>query len=158
MKLHRKHFLLGILMVAVLSIGSLLLSTGKLDLLASSVTDIIRFGGRITLRDIPRDVPMVPGGTGEQKVDYVALQAINIILYLCGTVAGVMIIIGGIRYIISAGDEDMMTGAKKTIIWALLGLFMTILAWAIVLNVVRIGSLEQRLDNSEDPIGASQEE
>jgi hypothetical protein len=60
---------------------------------------------------------------------------INWALYLAGAVAVVFIIIGGYRYIVSAGSSDGAGAGKKTLINALIGLVIIILAYVIV-NVV----------------------
>lgn len=57
---------------------------------------------------------------------------INILLFLIGAIAVIMIIIGGIRYVVSAGDQGQITGAKNTILYAVVGLVIAIMAYAIV--------------------------
>jgi len=57
---------------------------------------------------------------------------INILLYLIGAIAVIMIIIGGIRYTTSNGDASNTKSAKDTILYAVVGLVVAILAFAIV--------------------------
>lgn len=57
---------------------------------------------------------------------------VNILLYIIGAVSVIMIIIGGIRYVVSAGDQSSVTGAKNTIMYAVVGLVISIMAYAIV--------------------------
>ena len=64
---------------------------------------------------------------------------INVFLFLIGALSVVMIIYGGIRYVTSAGDSGRVTSAKNTIMYAVVGLVVAILAFAIVNFVV--GSL-----------------
>jgi multisubunit Na+/H+ antiporter MnhB subunit len=47
-----------------------------------------------------------------------------------------MLIIGGIRYTISQGDQSQVTSAKNTILYAIIGLIVAILAYALVNFVV----------------------
>jgi TRAP-type C4-dicarboxylate transport system permease small subunit len=61
---------------------------------------------------------------------------INILLFVLGIIAVIMIIIGGIRYVVSAGDSSAITAAKNTILYAVIGLVVAILAFAIVNFVV----------------------
>ena len=61
---------------------------------------------------------------------------INILLFLIGAIAVIMIIIGGIRYVTSNGDQGQVTGAKNTILYAIVGLVVAIMAYAIVNFVV----------------------
>jgi len=57
---------------------------------------------------------------------------VNIMLYVLGAIAVIMIVIGGIRYTTSNGDSSSITGAKNTILYAIVGLVIAILAYAIV--------------------------
>ena len=43
-----------------------------------------------------------------------------------------MLIIGGFRYVFSQGNEKAVTGAKDTILYAIIGLVIAILSYAIV--------------------------
>jgi len=43
-----------------------------------------------------------------------------------------MIIIGGLRYITSGGDSNNVTGAKNTILYAIVGIVIVVAAQAIV--------------------------
>lgn len=61
---------------------------------------------------------------------------INTMLYVLGIIAVVMIVVGGIRYTTSAGDASRVKGAKDTIMYAVVGLIVAILAFAIVNFVI----------------------
>ncbi|MBQ3274914.1 hypothetical protein IJH46_00635 [Candidatus Saccharibacteria bacterium] len=56
----------------------------------------------------------------------------NTILYIIGILSVVMLIFGGLKYALSAGDSKKVTDAKNTILYALIGLIISILAYAIV--------------------------
>lgn len=56
----------------------------------------------------------------------------NTILYIVGIVSVIMLIWGGVRYILSGGDNKKVTDAKNTILYAIIGLIIAILAFAIV--------------------------
>jgi len=57
---------------------------------------------------------------------------VNILLYILGAIAVVMIVIGGIRYTTSNGDSSAITSAKNTILYSVIGLIIAILAYSIV--------------------------
>lgn len=57
---------------------------------------------------------------------------VNVLLFVLGAIAVIMIIIGGIRYTTSNGDSSSIKGAKDTILYAVIGLIVAILAYAIV--------------------------
>ena len=57
---------------------------------------------------------------------------VNTLLFIVGAVSVVMLIWGGIRYASSAGNANSVTSAKNTIIYAIVGLVIAFLAYAIV--------------------------
>jgi hypothetical protein len=56
----------------------------------------------------------------------------NVLLFLIGAIAVIMLIIGGIRYVISGGDQAQVTSAKNTILYAIIGIIVAFLAFAAV--------------------------
>lgn len=62
--------------------------------------------------------------------------ATNVLLFVIGAVAVIMIIIGGIRYTTSNGDSSQVTAAKNTILYGVVGVIVALLAYAIVNFVV----------------------
>jgi len=61
---------------------------------------------------------------------------INTLLMAIGIIAVIMIIVGGIRYTLSNGDASQIKSAKDTILYAVVGLVVAMLAYAIVNFVV----------------------
>lgn len=49
-----------------------------------------------------------------------------------------MVIVGGLMFLFSSGDSDLTARAKTTIIWAIVGVILTILAYAIVQFIIGI--------------------
>lgn len=74
-------------------------------------------------------------------------RIVTAILFLVGAFSVLMLIVGGVRYVISSGNQDQVQGAKNTIIYALVGLAIALLAYAIVQFI--IGQL-----GGEDTVGA----
>lgn len=73
-----------------------------------------------------------PQGGGGASLEDNIKTIVNILLYLLGAIAVIMIVIGGIRYSTSNGDASAVKGAKDTILYAVIGLVVAILAYAIV--------------------------
>ena len=71
------------------------------------------------------------GATGFSGMDI-----INYLLYAGGIVAVVMIIIAGVQMTTSAGDAAAVAKAKTTMTWAIVGLVVMILAYAIINFVI----------------------
>jgi hypothetical protein len=63
-------------------------------------------------------------------------QVVNVLLFIVGVISVIMIIVGGILYSVSTGDQARITKAKFTIIYAVAGLVVALLAYAIVNFVV----------------------
>ena len=64
--------------------------------------------------------------------DSIFTTIINTLLFIIGVLSVVMLIYGGIRYTISSGDAARVTAAKNTIMYAIVGLIVAFLAFAIV--------------------------
>lgn len=70
--------------------------------------------------------------TAQSKINDLLTQVINIFSVIVGIIAVFMIIFGGLKYITSGGDSGNVSGAKNTIIYALVGLVIVALAQFIV--------------------------
>lgn len=57
---------------------------------------------------------------------------LNAIIGVAGLISVVYIVVGGIQYITSSGDSNKTEKAKKTILYALIGLIVCALSFAIV--------------------------
>jgi hypothetical protein len=57
---------------------------------------------------------------------------VNILLFIIGALSVIMLIIGGIRYTVSGGNQSAITAAKNTIMYAIVGIIIAVLAFAIV--------------------------
>lgn len=68
----------------------------------------------------------------QDKVNNLLTTIINLFSLIVGIVAVIMIIVGGFKYITSGGDSGNVTGAKNTILFAVVGLIIVALAQFIV--------------------------
>jgi Type IV secretion system pilin len=66
------------------------------------------------------------------SADSVIRTVVSTLLFLLGAVSVVMIIIGGFMYVTSGGDASSVTKAKNTIFYAVIGLVVAALSYAIV--------------------------
>ena len=57
---------------------------------------------------------------------------VNAALYVIGAISVIMLIYGGIRYTTSGGNAASVTAAKNTILYAIVGIVVAVLAFAIV--------------------------
>lgn len=72
------------------------------------------------------------GGDATTQLDGIITTVINLFSIVVGVIAVIMIIIGGLKYITSAGDSNNVTSAKNTILYAIIGLVIVALAQFIV--------------------------
>lgn len=64
----------------------------------------------------------------------------NVLIFIVGSLSVLMVIVGGVRYVVSAGNDQAVQGAKNTILFAIVGVVVSIFAYAIVnFVIVRIG-------------------
>lgn len=73
---------------------------------------------------------------GSPTVNSVINTVINIMSAFVGVVAVIMIVFAGFRYITSGGDSSKISGAKNTLIYAIVGLVVAALSQIIVRFVV----------------------
>jgi heme/copper-type cytochrome/quinol oxidase subunit 2 len=71
-----------------------------------------------------------PNGQGDATS--IVQTIINVMLFIVGILSVIMIIFSGIRYITSAGDKSKTESAKNTLVYAVVGLVVAIVAFALV--------------------------
>jgi hypothetical protein len=76
------------------------------------------------------------GGNNTSAGDIIK-NIVNILLFIIGAVSVIMIVIGGFKYVVSNGDSSAVKGAKDTIFYAVIGLVVAILAYAVVNWVIQ---------------------
>lgn len=81
-------------------------------------------------------IEKIGGNDNQPKLEEGIKTIVNVMLFILGAIAVIMIIIGGIRYTTSNGDASNTKAAKDTILYAVIGLIVAILAYAIVNFVV----------------------
>jgi hypothetical protein len=60
----------------------------------------------------------------------------NVLIFIVGAVSVIMLIVGGLRYVLSSGEASAVKGAKDTILYAIIGIVVAALAFAAVNFVV----------------------
>ena len=76
--------------------------------------------------------------TGSEDTDSLLntiVTIVNVLLGLVGIVAAIYLVLGGVRYVMSEGEENQTEKAKKTIIYALIGLIVIGLS-AVLVNFI----------------------
>ncbi|MBR3256943.1 hypothetical protein IKG02_01485 [Candidatus Saccharibacteria bacterium] len=93
------------------------------------------FAGKVMALSVREGIDAVK--TEEMPADLMGKNGVftevtHTILFAVGAISVIMLIVGGLRYALSAGDSKKVTDAKNTILYALIGLVIAILSYAIV--------------------------
>lgn len=80
------------------------------------------------------DIPAIPGTAqgGSNATRDSLVKVINFFLGFLALVAVVFVIVGGVRILVAAGNEEQVTKGRKTIVYALIGLIIVFFARVIV--------------------------
>lgn len=65
------------------------------------------------------------------------LKIVRIIAIVAGTTAVIIIILAGFQYLLSAGDATKATNARNSLLYALVGLLVIVLAQSIISFVIK---------------------
>lgn len=76
-----------------------------------------------------------PGVATLDCVTVVFQNVLTAALLFAGIVALLMIILGGIKFLISGGDPKQVEGARNTLTWAIVGLILILLSF-FILNLI----------------------
>ena len=76
-------------------------------------------------------------GKGESLSEGFVKPTINIILWVVGVAAVIVIVVAGLKYVTSSGNPSAVSSAKTTILYAVIGLVIAITAYAIVNFVLK---------------------
>lgn len=71
--------------------------------------------------------------TGDQGI---ILKAVRIITMITGIASVIVVIFAGIKYITSNGDSNTISSAKSTMLYAIIGVVISVMSQAIILFVI----------------------
>ncbi len=86
---------------------------------------------------------------GSDQLPSVITGIVETVIGICGLVAVAFIIVGGVQYMSSSGDASKIKQAKNTILYAVIGLIICALSFAIVNWVIQT-PLNQDSSTSKD--------
>ncbi|MFZ1323853.1 MAG: pilin [Candidatus Saccharimonadales bacterium] len=90
---------------------------------------------------------------GESAVSGLIRATVEILSFIVGVAAVIMVIIGGLKYITSNGDANSISSAKNTILYAIIGLVIAVLAQGIVRFVFKRVSPDQPAEETVHSLG-----
>lgn len=90
------------------------------------------FDGSICDKITDEELKDAAGCNDEGDIKESVRNGINAAIYILGIAAVGVIVFGGVRYTISQGDPGKIKNAKNTILYAVIGLIVAIMSYAIV--------------------------
>lgn len=84
----------------------------------------------------PGEVDNLPNSAPGTDGTDIFLGGLNLVYYVSGVVAVIVIIIGGLLYISSYGDQNKITRAKQLVMYSVIGLIIVALAFTITQFVI----------------------
>jgi len=108
-----------------------LLSLVALTGVMTTAVAMPQYAGASAKSEIQSGVNSVNNGSNTNLSGLIR-TVVNILLFILGAVAVIMIVVGGIRYTTSAGDSGSLKAARDTILYSVVGLVVALLAYAIV--------------------------
>ena len=118
MKIFTKILTAGILMVGLLGVFTPAVSAAN--------------GIDICSKENENSVYCQNKNTGETQVNGIIKTIVEVLLMAVGAISIIMIVIGGILFALSSGDTQKAAKARSTILYAVVGLIVSIFASAIV--------------------------
>ena len=112
------------------------LMVGALTLV--SLLSVVAHAGAISPSDSPGVITDLTGG--ESSIRSLVLRIVNFFLTFLGILAVIMVIYGGITYVTAAGKDEAIGNAKKIIMYALIGIIIILLSFAIVNTILGAGT------------------
>lgn len=76
--------------------------------------------------------PIAPYNT----IEDVAVNITNFLLWIIGTISVLVLVFAGFTYVTSTGNEQEIEKAKTRMTYAILGLLLAIIAWAVVYTIL----------------------
>lgn len=73
---------------------------------------------------------------GREDVTNALSKTINILAGAASTITLIFIVLGGIQYISSAGNQDTQQKAKNTLTWAVIGFILIITSWSLITYIL----------------------
>lgn len=78
------------------------------------------------------------GGNPVSGTNGVILRVVDIVSFIIGVAAVIMVILGGLKYITANGDANSLSSAKNTILYAIIGVVVAAFANIIIRFIIRV--------------------
>lgn len=116
--------------IRTLFLGTMLVC-GLLAPIASPV-----FVGAAPADQIKSGVNKAGGNSKRDNLSKDIKNITNLLLFLVGVIAVIAIVISGLRFVTANGNQDQITSARNGVLYAVVGIVVALMAYAIVYFVV----------------------
>lgn len=82
--------------------------------------------------DAQAGIEDIDNGGSVGTVPDILQNIVNLLLFLVGAISVIMLIIGGIRFIVSSGDAQQAASARNTILYSIIGVIVAVIAYGLV--------------------------
>jgi len=142
--------IVAILAVLMIVVGGIIYITsagdqGRVDLAKKAVTAaVIGLALAVAAPTFLKEIYGVLGQSAPsaapagKSLSVIIGNALNVLLGLIGTLSVLMLVVGGIMYMTSGGDDTRAETAKNTIKYAIIGLIVAIISLIIVTQVTKL--------------------
>lgn len=79
---------------------------------------------------------IAPGSVRWENLNEAVEAIVGYALLIAGVILVVMLIVGGIQYLTSGGNEEQSTKAKKLLLDAIVGIVIVAIAWALATFII----------------------
>jgi len=118
-------------------IGAIVLTAFMVSTLSMGLASA-QSAGFISPSDAPTSVQASTGGADNARV--LVRRIVDFFLGFLGFLSVLIIIYGGVLILISAGEPDKAEKGKKILLYAVLGIVMILLSYAVVNTVLQAGT------------------
>lgn len=122
----------NILVASIATLTTALVMVPAVAMAAPDINDGLCQGANLQVSSDSACDATASAEAGTSAVNDIITLVINLFSIVVGVVSVIMIIVGGLKYITSGGDSGNVTGAKNTILYAIIGLVVVALAQLIV--------------------------
>ncbi len=121
-----KRSILLVIAVLTLAIGTFALTARPAEAALFSSAKEAACGG-VDLSGNPK-----PCDASGNNINTILTTVINVVSFIVGVIAVIMLIIGGFKFVTSGGDSNNVASARNTILYAVIGLVVVAIAQFIV--------------------------
>lgn len=85
---------------------------------------------------------MGPAPAGIQQLQDLVTRGINLVVGIAFIAVLIMLVIGGFKFLTSAGEPKAVTSARDTFTWALVGVLFLVIGWLMIQLVVKFTGVD----------------